>query len=334
MPPRAKKQKKNATDEPSSGTSTSKKGKAKVTPEASTSNASTVASTSAGLLKRVDIKQTAKIFELSIEVFMEILSYFPASPIPTRVSMALLPPSSTERTEILRALSQTCQSFRDIFLDMLWQRVEVCTVKVAFAKTGMSGKSYMVAGEDPAGAWYIAISDLLLTICKGLVANPSYAPRVQIFNAAITRCNSEAVLGSLVRCLKSLPNLHTLQIYRAHTQMTTHFKITFEGHLLPQIRTIILPTYAHNVLRCCPNVTTVVCNGGDGSQLISAIQKVCKKIEVMDGFPLGDTRLVKRIPKAAPTLRILRMYGRTTPELRTILSPIKDLQLQEIVRPV
>lgn len=75
--------------------------------------------------------------------------------------------------------------------------------------------------------------------------------------------------------------------------MTTILKDHFEGHTFPTIRTAVMPSHAHNILRCCPEVKTVICNYGDGSQLVSAIAKHCKKVETIEGFII-DEKMMKR----------------------------------------
>ena len=88
-----------------------------------------------------------------------------------------------------------------------------------------------------------------------------------------------------VRAIEALPNLHTLQIVRTAHKMSTLLKNSFKGHIFPQIRTISLPTYAHHILRCCPEVRKVICiNQLDSRSLVSAIAKHCKKVEDVQGF--------------------------------------------------
>ena len=55
-----------------------------------------------------------ELLELPLELIMEILSHFAHVPI------------STGRTYALRALSQTCRSWRNLFLPLLWERLESC----------------------------------------------------------------------------------------------------------------------------------------------------------------------------------------------------------------
>ena len=65
------------------------------------------------------------------------------------------------------------------------------------------------------------------------------------------------LLRFFVKCLKFLPNLHTLEI-RGGNVMGTSLKEALERVKLPQIKTLILPPTAHHILRHCHNVEDVV----------------------------------------------------------------------------
>ena len=77
--------------------------------------------------------------------------------------------------------------------------------------------------------------------------------------------------------------------------MTTAIKNGFQGVVLPKIRTLIIPEYCHEILRCCPRVTKVWCNRGDGSQLVRVISDYCKEVQEMRGFFPLDGKLVKSV---------------------------------------
>jgi len=66
-------------------------------------------------------------------------------------------------------------------------------------------------------------------------------------------------LPSFVRCLESLPNLHTLEIGRADDSITTPLKKALKRVKLPQIETLIVPPETYPLLRCCCDVEDVVC---------------------------------------------------------------------------
>ncbi|KAG6856136.1 hypothetical protein H0H87_007196 [Tephrocybe sp. NHM501043] len=250
---------------------------------------------------------TGIVFDLPAEIWLEILSHFTSVRIPTlRISnRALLPSSTLERQRVLKVLSQTCRQFRASFLPELWGRFEVCTTKAHEEHPMHSLKTSVLGMEDDfyySGAWYKTIAQALETRSNGLRNSPMHAKLVHTVSVALTRCQHTTTLPAFVQCLLTLPNLHTLQILRAHTQMTTHLKNAFEGHPLSQVRTVVLPDHAHNVLRSCPEVRRVICNDGDGGKLVSAIQKECKKVERLEGFK-PDDKLMKRLVKAVPNLQ-------------------------------
>ena len=64
------------------------------------------------------------------------------------------------------------------------------------------------------------------------------------------------ILRSFVRCIESLPNLHTLEVWG---DAKTSLKKALKGVKLPQIKTLILPPNAYPFLRHCRDVENVVC---------------------------------------------------------------------------
>ncbi|KAG8710789.1 hypothetical protein FRC11_004125, partial [Ceratobasidium sp. 423] len=138
---------------------------------------------------------------------------------------------------------------------------------------------------------------------------------------------TSSVLPPFVKLLGALPNVHTLEIPHAHSAMTKALKEAFEGNVFPSIQKIILPTCAHEILRCCPEVREVTCNEDDGGRLVSAlVHNGCKKLEVLRGVYPGPV-LTKRLSAVAPPLRcvditkvsqdVLPIYG-TFPGLRVL----------------
>ncbi|KAG6819257.1 hypothetical protein H0H93_013701, partial [Arthromyces matolae] len=302
------------------------------------------------------------VFNLPSEIWLEILSYFSSLRIPTlRLNDSpLLPPATLQRGQALRALSQTCQGFRERFLGQCWERFEVCAMKIVEKEKKDGGEGHTEEeeeenGESVSGAWYKTISQALERKSHGLRQTPDIAKFVTTVSVALTRCDHKAVLSAFVQCLESLPNLHTLQVVRAHTQMTTHLKLAFEGHVLPQVRTVVLPDHAHNVLRSCPGVREVMCNYDDGGKLIGAIGALMKErgekaktkgkgkgkakakdkdmdenvdgVRVLSGFRV-DLNMMKRIVKFVPELEEIRLS--TDAESLALLTPLIHLRRIEL----
>lgn len=192
------------------------------------------------------------------------------------------------RTDVLHGLMQTCRALRKACLPKYYEHVEVCIVR------------------GPR-MWYKQLSErlekmsLMLSECPHLAVHVRYVLEhmspmssltqpARTFTVSLTRCSTGTVLPAFAACLKALPNLHTLRVMHAHSQMTTALKNAFGGTTIPQLRTLILPSCAHNILRSCPNATDVTVNEDpDGSKLISAMAKSARNVEVIDGFWITDT---------------------------------------------
>ena len=69
-----------------------------------------------------------------------------------------------------------------------------------------------------------------------------------------------AFFSPFVKCLRSLPNLHTLSIGRAYDRNITPLAKALKGVNLPQIKTLILLPSAYPLLQHCPNVEDIACS--------------------------------------------------------------------------
>ena len=65
------------------------------------------------------------------------------------------------------------------------------------------------------------------------------------------------VFDSLVKCLESLPNLHTLEIRQMHHPSTISLQSALGGAKLPQIKSLTLPPATYPLLQHCHNVEDV-----------------------------------------------------------------------------
>jgi hypothetical protein len=127
-----------------------------------------------------------QILELPAELWFEIISYFPAVPVPTRriARGPVLPPSTLDRSDVLRALSQTCCALRNIFFERAWERLEVCAIRTEKSSSQHPSKDYSVEGfnygvDQIPGSWYLGVSRTLQTKCEGLSRHTEYAALVR-----------------------------------------------------------------------------------------------------------------------------------------------------------
>ena len=68
-----------------------------------------------------------------------------------------------------------------------------------------------------------------------------------------------STLPKFIKCLESLPNLHTLEIGWSHRCTTTPLESALKGVELPQIKALVLPPAAYPLLQHCRDVEDVVC---------------------------------------------------------------------------
>ncbi|KIM47668.1 hypothetical protein M413DRAFT_62699 [Hebeloma cylindrosporum] len=251
---------------------------------------------------------------LPSELHSEILDNFLPVVSQTRVfhDTPVLQKIYLERTDLLRALSQVCVSYRRHFLPLLWQILNL----------GCGARSDEYKDQR---LFYKHVGDALIRKCNGLSQNSELSSFIRTVNIVFTRYQSATLIPTFSAFLQSLPHLHTLHVLHAHTQMTTALKNGFENVTLPNIKTLIIPGYCHEILKRCPRATTVWCIRDDGSKLVGVIAKHCKEVEEMRGFSSHET-LLKRIIKAAPKLRIFEVSEGATKDEIKHLSSCKNLQ--------
>lgn len=228
--------------------------------------------------------------------------------------LRFLPGKAFERTDVLRALSQTCVAWRNFFWPMAWENVELGS-----------------ALRNGRGAWYRKLADGFIRKARGIIGDEEVAKRVKRIRVVLTRCDIRTVLPLLTSCLAACTNLKTINVYFTHSEITTPLRDAFNGFEFPSVETVVLPTQAHHILRCCPNAKKVVCNDGDASQLISAVRARCKGVEVFEGlrpsWRRGDA-IVKRVASAMPKLKEIRFEGCIVDDVRiSRVSRILFLQL-------
>jgi len=219
------------------------------------------------------------------ELFNEILSYFRT--LPSTYYAATQDVCSLnryrERSDFLRALSQTSRTLRSIALPLLWARLDAWYVP-----------------NRAKGTWYKYMMLELKRKADGVRKTKHLHSYIQVLTFQITKSSLEDALSSLTALLKvpTLANLRTIHVIDCDSPGPLTKALS--GVKLPSVRTVIVPNSAHGVLRSCPNVVEVRCVGGSGKELVGAL-KLCK-CEVFEGYVDWTPKLMERLIKNAPLL--------------------------------
>jgi len=154
-----------------------------------------------------------------------------------------------QRERFLRPLSMTCKAMQLRLLPWIWEHIE------------------------PSFGDYVGN---LNRIAYASHVNRSLASSVKYFCAVLRSCGlglirslcrfmtvhyllNVAKFPLFVKCLESLPNLHTLAIGRSGSYITNPLEEALKGCELPQIKALILPPSAHPLIQHCYNVEGVDC---------------------------------------------------------------------------
>ncbi|KAF9239082.1 hypothetical protein BU15DRAFT_74773 [Melanogaster broomeanus] len=253
-------------------------------------------------------KTGPRLEQVPDDVLLEILSHLPTVNVKHggHLDPLVLASEMLTRTSTTRALSQTCRLLRSRCLAMAWKRIDICGV-----------------GPTRHGRSFVIVK--VLTANMSVLADcPYLRPLIQTVTAVLMADVVAELLPAFAECLASLPNVTLVKIVhvrrpmvarktavpgllasiiaQAQSQMATDIKKAFKGQRFPSVRKMVLPSCAHEMLRCCPNVEEVTCNEGNGSKIVGAIVKGnCKKVQVLIGISAPLTRLVRFLPNLKHT---------------------------------
>ena len=132
-----------------------------------------------------------------------------------------------ERTDALRALSQTCKLWRHLFFPLLWERLESCLTrpKSAIWYSKVHGESLI--RKSSLVCENLEIASHVRCVCDPWGVLVKFTRSMSVI---LSRYSTSIVLPAFVRVIEALPNLHTLQFIQTHPEMSTVLKSTFDGH--------------------------------------------------------------------------------------------------------
>lgn len=190
-----------------------------------------------------------------------------------------------------------------------------------------------MAGTRPGGGqWYLQCCKTLVAKCTEIKECKEVAGWVKGMRFVLSTHDLGPCLELLREAMKACTNLKTVHVYFAQADSASMINEAFRGCVFGSVEKVVVPAQAHAILKCCPNVKEVVCTQGKGSQVVSALQTKCKKVEVLEGVS-PDTAMMKRLVKAGTHIRELRFTqpNRTPqPSVLQELAPLENLRAMRL----
>ncbi|KIM40027.1 hypothetical protein M413DRAFT_446918 [Hebeloma cylindrosporum] len=283
------------------------------------------------LLASGQIFNTTGFAALPDELYLEIISHFPAYPIPCG-DKAVNIQAVRDRHFTLFALSQTCRSLRPAFLRYLWQRIEVYDGM----KTG-NGILYRRFGRHRAHSSKKYAEELVRQLEIVTVREPSLARHVNFMNVVVTDYSVDTVLVELARCMALFPNLHTVQFEFAFWPRPD-IPNPFMEYQYPSIKKAYVCTTSTMVLSACPEARIVSpmkwkeLIWWPRSMFASALRS-CPALEILGPFLLEKDD-IKGIAEGLPNLREISLSAlllRTGLEFMSGISALGHLRIINIL---
>ncbi|KIM36193.1 hypothetical protein M413DRAFT_31946 [Hebeloma cylindrosporum] len=281
------------------------------------------------LLASGQIFNTTGFAALPDELYLEIISHFPAYPIPCG-NQSVNIQAVRDRHLTLFALSQTCRSLRPAFLRYLWQRIEVYD--------GMETGKGQLHRNYRRGANKRYAEELVRQLEVVTVREPSLARHVNFMNVLVTDYSIDTVLVELARCMALFPNLHTLQVNFRLGGMRLSNPNPFKDYQYPTIKRAYVCPISTIVLSACPGVRIVSPMTWHESSwwsrsIFTTALRYCPALEVLGPF-LFEKPSYLGISKKLPELReiyLLPLLLRSGPEFVSDISELHHLRIINIL---
>jgi len=208
------------------------------------------------------------VFEFPVELFLSILSHISPEPQLTghyarfREQYCMeINDDHQKRVRFLRPLSMTCRLMRLRLVPWMWNLIEPSRGCWYDLRKGLGWNLTAIANALHTDTFLAASVRYFCPSVPFFVSVPGLICVFSRFMTVHFPWNDETS-PQFVECLKSLPNLHTLEIGEVYDRMglackrdgTTLLEGALEGVELPQIETLILPPAIHLLVKHCTNV--------------------------------------------------------------------------------
>ncbi|KAG6861053.1 hypothetical protein C0995_004554 [Termitomyces sp. Mi166 len=114
--------------------------------------------------------------------------------------------------------------------------------------------------------------------------------------------------------------------------MTTRLKVVFSGHRYPNVHTVSIPRFAHNILPSFPEVKTVISTRANENSFLTPIAKGCPKVESLEGFS-PNAKMMRRLIKIVPNLKSIKIVSAVEPDILEKFSSFERLRSIDLRAP-
>ncbi|KAJ7783971.1 hypothetical protein DFH07DRAFT_210390 [Mycena maculata] len=187
--------------------------------------------------------------DLPTELLMETVKYYPALLSSVDACVEGVAGHQYCGNDTIRALSQTSRTLRDIFLPVLWERVNVTFTLRNRPKRKIRTRAKMLERR-----------------MRGIQKTPQVATYIRSLSITLEECHlgNWQPLSHFIRVLGLLPNLRNLTILGGlKGEMITVAKTACQGKVYPSVVTLALPDGLAPILHSFPHVRTLhICDYG------------------------------------------------------------------------
>ncbi|KAK7055545.1 hypothetical protein R3P38DRAFT_2847741 [Favolaschia claudopus] len=248
--------------------------------------------------------------DLPTELLMEIVKQYPALYLEIDALICGMAAQQFTRNDIIRALSQTCRTLRNIFLPILWERVyAVFTERTRQRKTKKRSK-------------------MLERRMIGLRKTPYIIPHIRALSVTLEECDMDnwEPMAEFIRALNVLSSLEDLAILKVPSAMLGVFRKSMEGKEFPSVQRLAVRDMLAEIIPCFPNVHTFTFEGYNSSHVESSNASQCSKIVTVKNFV--PSPIVLRLH--VPNLKCLEFWR--VPLNPSNLQPLEGMEALSEVR--
>ncbi|KAF8172244.1 hypothetical protein K438DRAFT_2023856 [Mycena galopus ATCC 62051] len=212
--------------------------------------------------------------------------------------------------DVLRALTQTCRLLRNIFLHMLWARLDAFFTQRTINMKGGILERRMI----------------------GIQQTPYVVPHIQSLIVTMAECTMDhrQPMAEFIRVLEILPNLQELTIVQVRPEMVSVMRDSFRGKVFPSVLSLAPDNRLGSIMPCFPNVQTMYIVDSPSAGILRATKGSCYHIHTVRHFRLSPGA-IQALRAGVPNVRRLDIQWNCPLDFMPLLNgmaALSDLRIQ------